>query len=265
MKVEQEVAVLIKRHPLAEGICKLVLQCPKIASRCLPGQFIRLQALAQRSILPRPLAVYQIDTRGRLEVVIRNVGLNTDLYSRLARNAEIKVSGPHGRPLEIKPEEVKWAWLVGGGGGLPALLPLAVLLKKKAGVIAGFRTQAEIFGEEDFVRSDNWFNVATDDGTKGYKGTAADLLVEQIKSFPSLKATAVYACGPAVMLKAVVQICRKNQISCFAFLEKVMACGAGACLGCSVPMADGRVKYVCKDGPVFPAEEVNWNELLKRG
>ncbi|MBP7163405.1 MAG: dihydroorotate dehydrogenase, partial [Candidatus Omnitrophica bacterium] len=42
-----------------------------------------------------------------------------------------------------------------------------------------------------------------------------------------------------------------GQVSC----EEVMACGLGACLGCSIPTRSG-YKTVCYDGPVFDVHEL---------
>lgn len=266
MKIRQETAEIIKLEKLVAGIIfklTLMLESPEFISSCQAGRFVRLQPLAPRLMLPRPLAVYHVMGRRYLQVVIRVVGQNTKLYSQLQPGDRIIISGPHGQPIKIKPEEVERIWLIGGGGGLPALHPLAALLGRKASVIAGFKTKAEIFGEKDFERWGSWFNVATDDGTIGHKGTAADLFTEQIKSFHFVNTTAVYTCGPVAMMKAVAKICRDKQIPCFAFLERVVACGYGACKGCSVFMTDGRVLYVCEDGPVFPAEEVDWNALSR--
>ena len=37
-----------------------------------------------------------------------------------------------------------------------------------------------------------------------------------------------------------------------------MACGVGVCLGCPVKVKTGGYKMVCKDGPVFNAEDISW-------
>jgi dihydroorotate dehydrogenase electron transfer subunit len=39
-------------------------------------------------------------------------------------------------------------------------------------------------------------------------------------------------------------------------MEEQMACGIGVCLGCAVAAQTRPYRYVCKDGPVFPAAEV---------
>ena len=62
------------------------------------------------------------------------------------------------------------------------------------------------------------------------------------------------------MLRAVAALCAARGVPCFVSLEERMACGVGACLGCAVALrhADGTEYYghVCKDGPVFCAQDV---------
>jgi dihydroorotate dehydrogenase electron transfer subunit len=67
----------------------------------------------------------------------------------------------------------------------------------------------------------------------------------------------IYACGPQPMLKAVAKICLGYNINSQLSLERHMACGFGACLGCVVSTKSG-YKRVCKEGPVFKGEELLW-------
>jgi NAD(P)H-flavin reductase len=69
------------------------------------------------------------------------------------------------------------------------------------------------------------------------------------------KYTAVCACGPEAMLLAVAERCRTAAVPCYISMERRMACGAGACLGCTVQTARGN-RRCCADGPIFPAEEI---------
>jgi dihydroorotate dehydrogenase electron transfer subunit len=73
------------------------------------------------------------------------------------------------------------------------------------------------------------------------------------------KTAGVYACGPYPMLRAVAGLCSGRDWRCQVSLETIMACGLGACLGCTVQKADktGYV-HVCRKGPVFDAGEVAW-------
>jgi dihydroorotate dehydrogenase electron transfer subunit len=59
------------------------------------------------------------------------------------------------------------------------------------------------------------------------------------------------------MLKEVSRISRDYNLAAEISLEEHMACGIGACLGCVVNTSEG-FKRVCKEGPVFNADEVIW-------
>ena len=72
--------------------------------------------------------------------------------------------------------------------------------------------------------------------------------------------TVIYACGPNPMLKALCKFAKDENIQCFVSLEERMACGIGACLGCVVKTLSG-IQRVCKDGPVFDAKEIIWENI----
>ena len=75
-------------------------------------------------------------------------------------------------------------------------------------------------------------------------------------------ATGVAACGPKPMLKAIAAIAKEAGVPCQVSMEERMGCGIGACLvcACALKSENGETRYghVCKDGPVFNAEEVEW-------
>ena len=102
--------------------------------------------------------------------------------------------------------------------------------------------------------------IASEDGSVGTKGNVIDAI-----RAGSLKADVIYACGPTPMVKALKAYAAENGIECWISLEEKMACGIGACLGCVCHSKDVdehsnvKNKRVCKDGPVFLADEV---ELL---
>ena len=70
----------------------------------------------------------------------------------------------------------------------------------------------------------------------------------------------ILACGPRPMLKGVAALAERYGVPCQVSLEERMGCGVGACLVCACKTADGRMKHVCKDGPVFDSREVDWND-----
>ena len=96
--------------------------------------------------------------------------------------------------------------------------------------------------------------VTSDDGTIGAHGFV-DALVR--KSLSEERYAAVFACGPKPMLKSVYHAAKEGNTPCFVSMEERMGCGIGACLVCACSVG-GHHKHVCKDGPVFNAEEVDW-------
>jgi dihydroorotate dehydrogenase electron transfer subunit len=100
--------------------------------------------------------------------------------------------------------------------------------------------------------------LATEDGSKGIRGTVSELLDIVIQRIPAeqLRGAIVSTCGPSGMLKAVVNKGRLHQMKIEVSLEARMACGVGACLGCTFFLPNGSGKRVCCDGPVFDSEEV---------
>ena len=96
--------------------------------------------------------------------------------------------------------------------------------------------------------------LITDDGSAGRKGFVTDLLRERIAEIDE-----VCACGPTPMLKAVAAVCAEFNKPCQISLEERMGCGVGACLVCAVKVrknGEEIMQHVCKNGPVFNAEEV---------
>ena len=149
--------------------------------------------------------------------------------------------------------------LVGGGVGIASLLVFAGELGDRFRTpvpfdfYAGFRTGS--FGLEDLKSQANGLRsltIATDDGSEGVKGLITEF-------FTPIGYSAVFACGPEPMLKVVGDACVASDVPCFISLEKHMACGVGACLGCTVRTIAGN-RRCCSDGPIFNAEEVCFDQ-----
>ncbi|MDD5669413.1 MAG: hypothetical protein PHE58_05220 [Candidatus Omnitrophica bacterium] len=172
----------------------------------------------------------------------------------------LDIIGPLGNGFSYRDNDEKnpgSVILIGGGMGVAPLVFLAERVKKqKIIVLLGAGTKAHIHCENDFRKIGCEVKIATDDGSRGFHGRVTSLFEELLtKQFP-LRAN-VYACGPAPMLKALCAISGKHNIQTQISLESHMSCGFGACLGCVINTRDG-YKRVCKEGPVFQAEEVIW-------
>ena len=143
--------------------------------------------------------------------------------------------------------------LVGGGMGLAPLLYLAKQFHGEADVLMGGRNAAELFWEKLFQPYARNMFLTSDDGSCGEKGFVTNLL-------PRLLAQeaydCIYTCGPEIMMRGIAKIAADHEIPCQASLEKRMACGLGACLSCVCDTTKKERKKICKDGPVFWAQEV---------
>lgn len=247
-------AQMLENRAVTAEVFRLVLQAPAIAAAARPGQFVMLR-LSEFSdpLLRRPFSLAGTDAgAGTVTVVYRVVGRGTGHLAALRPGTRLDVVGPLGRPFDLSGERLL---LVGGGMGLaPLLFAAQATCPRPLEVLAGGRTGAELFWTELFRGSCDRVSVTTDDGSLGIRGTCVDLL-------PDLLATGrfdgVLTCGPRPMLARVAECARGFGVPCQVSLEEFMACGIGACLSCTCAGKDGGSLQVCKDGPVFRAEEVN--------
>jgi len=241
---------------VADGHRLLTLTCPEVAQSAAPGQFlqIRVSAAGQDPLLRRPICVAA--ARGdEVDIVVRVAGRGTDLLAREAPGAFVDLLGPLGRGFTLpRPDET--VVLVGGGVGVAPLHFLLASLPdpSRARVLLGARTRA-LLPRLPGLGGLEGLQTATDDGSEGHHGTAADLLARAIETDPPHR---VFACGPHPMLAAVARLCIQRRIACEVSLEERMACGIGVCMGCAVPMAVGGYTRACREGPVYDVRAVKW-------
>lgn len=245
-------AEIIRQDNIATDIFSMVLQAEPIAAQAVPGQFIDLYSADGSKLLPRPISLCEIDkAAGTLRIVYRIAGKGTAEFSRLCAGHTVSILGPLGNGFTKKDKK---AILIGGGIGIPPMLQLAKELECEKSIVLGFRD--EEFLSEEFVPYGNVYK-SSDNGAIGVKGTVMDAIREY-----QITGDVIYACGPTPMLRAIKEYALANHIEAQLSLEERMACGVGACLACVCKSKDVdehsqvKNKRVCKDGPVFLAEEV---------
>ena len=248
-KIKME-AKIIRQDEIATDIYSMVIQAPDIASQAVPGQFIDVYSADGSKLLPRPISLCEIDrAAGTLRIVYRIAGKGTKEFSMLTSDHTITILGPLGFTKKDKK-----AILIGGGIGIPPMLQLAKELTCEKSIVLGFRD--EEFLSEEFEPYGTVYK-SSDNGAIGVKGTVMDAIRQY-----GIEGTEIYACGPTPMLRAIQSYALEHGIEAQLSLEERMACGVGACLACvckSKEIDDHsqvKNKRVCKDGPVFYAEEV---------
>ena len=245
---------IVSKKAIGRDIYSFEIHCPVVAQAAMPGQFVHIRA--NGFTLRRPISIAGIgETTLRIVFEIRGEGTNA--IAELNKGDLIDMLAPLGHGFTIDPSYKK-VILIGGGIGNPPMLPLAEAYGEKATVISGFRNASAAILQEDFRRTGAETILCTDDGSAGIHGFVTQPLKELAEKGGI---NAVYACGPMPMLKNISAICKENGIYCEISLEERMACGIGACLGCACKTKRNDEEYfahVCKDGPVFNAEEVLW-------
>lgn len=248
-------ARVISQECLARDIYSMWIEAGDMAKAAGAGQFLSLYTKDASRLLPRPISICEIDReQGRLRVVYRVAGAGTEEFSRYRAGDGITVLGPlgNGFPAEEKPE--RRAFLIGGGIGIPPMLQLARELSCEKQIILGYRD--ELFLNQELEAYGRVW-VATEDGSAGTRGNVLDAIREH-----GLTADVIYACGPTPMLRALKTYAAEHEMECWLSLEERMACGVGACLACVCQSKEVdshshvRNKRICKDGPVFAAQEV---------
>lgn len=218
------------------------------------GQFYMIRNRTTQGIaitdplLSRPLSIHD-QGDDYIAFLYRVAGRGTALFAQLDAGQEIQLTGPFGNGFPIIGEHESIA-LVGGGMGTAPLL-LAAKYYRQAHLYLGFSDQP--FAVESFAQAVD--HVDQIHITQGQQTSIIDAVDPTDHSV-------IMACGPAGMLQALAEKIRLLQTKTQLYIstEKRMACGIGACLTCSIQTVDGN-RRVCKEGPVFTAEEVNWNDL----
>jgi dihydroorotate dehydrogenase electron transfer subunit len=263
MPLDQEIEVISHRQ-VARDTFLMGLRSPEIAKQATPGQFVMVRVRPDLDpLLRRPFSF--CSTQGKdFFLLYRVMGRGTAILSQIREGERLSVLGILGKGFEL-PGDGEKSLLIGGGIGVAPLVFLAQHLDVgAASFLTGYRSKDEVIGGGyEGLESLQDADLATDDGTLGFKGLVTELFEGRLAEQGG-KRVRVFSCGPVPMLKQVVSLVDRHGLSCQVSLEANMACGLGACQGCAVKAArdQGRTYFhVCQDGPVFWSEQIDWKNL----
>lgn len=258
-----EDARIEEHREVSAGYRLLVLVAPRIAPEVKPGQFVHVRIPHyETAVLRRPFSVYRTDG-DELSILYKAVGRGTRVLAEAKTGETVNLVGPlgHGFPL---PSSGKFPVLVAGGYGSAALYMLAREAAVKGVVFIGARTQADILCPEAFADLGWNVQLATEDGSVGFKGLVTDAVERWLATAARDRDPELFACGPNAMLKRVGEMALARNWKAWLSLDRNMGCGVGACLTCVLKIRtdDGgwRWERCCREGPVFEASRVLWDD-----
>jgi dihydroorotate dehydrogenase electron transfer subunit len=237
--------------------------CPSLARAAQPGQFVHIRCgPTWEPLLRRPMSIFRIRPDG-VSLMVRAVGEGSAIIAASPVGTELDLLGPLGKPFTLDARSRRLV-MVGGGYGVAPLVALATqALGRGCEVVllVGAATAEYVFPADELPPEVEYV-AATVDGSLGHKGFVTELLPRYLEW-----SDAVYACGPTPMLEAVGRLTRpasfgvagamRSEKPVQLAMEQQMGCAMGVCLGCVVMTRHG-YQRVCRDGPVFPAEELVW-------
>lgn len=258
---------------------------PELAIGARAGQFVHARTGDLSGlVLRRPFSINTADpATGVITIHFRTIGRGTEWFTRLRPGDAVEMLGPLGRPFEVDPRSRHLLLIAGGLGmaGVRSLADEALRDGRQVTLLFGAASAREVY-PSSLLPDEVEYVIATDDGSVGQRGFVTELV-------PHYEAWAdqAFACGPAPMLAALARqaVGRRERLGVAtlgrkrgagkpdvvgstaarrkAFLqvsmEQNMGCAVGACLGCVILGTNGQPQRVCREGPVFAADEVAWD------
>jgi dihydroorotate dehydrogenase electron transfer subunit len=259
-------------------------RAPWLVAGARAGQFVHVRTPDYSGlVLRRPLSINTVDRNaGVFSVHFRVYGKGTEVIARAHPGDRLGFLGPLGRPFEMDPRTQHVLLVAGGLGvaGVRMLADEALEAGRRVTLLFG-AANASLVYPATLLPDEVEYVVATDDGSLGHHGPVTDLLAGY-----EAWADQAFACGPQPMLAQLAQLARgrdarlgvarlgrkrggraaplgspqaRRKAWLQVALEQNMGCAVGACLGCVVWGVRGPVR-VCREGPVFAADEIAWEE-----
>lgn len=260
-----------KAEQLSANIYLMVVEAPRVASRCLPGQFVIVKMDEEGERIPLTICDYDRE-EGTITIVFQPVGASTEKFSKLKTgDAFMDFVGPLGRPSELCEEanleetKGKKILFVAGGVGTAPVYPQVKWLHEHgidADVIVGAKTKDLVILEKEMEAVAGNLYVTTDDGSYGRSGMVTKV-IEDLVNEEGKQYDVCVAIGPMIMMKFACLTTKKLNIPTVVSMNPIMVDGTGMCGACRLNVGD-EIKFACVDGPEFDGHLINFDAAMKR-
>ncbi len=260
---------IIKKKVLNPTIFLMDVEAPRVAKRCMPGQFVIVRASEDGERIPLTICDYNRE-KGTVTIVFQIVGAATEFMARLEEGDSFKdFVGPLGcasELLSLPLDELKQKKIIfiAGGVGTAPVYPQVKWMHENGidvDVIVGCKTKDLLILEDEMKAVAGNLYITTDDGSYGRSGmvtqTLKDLYAEG-KTYDQC-----VCIGPMIMMKFAVMLTKELNLPTIVSLNPIMVDGTGMCGACRVTVGD-EVKFACVDGPEFDGFKVNFDEAMRR-
>ena len=254
---------------LTTNIFLMIVEAPRVAKSCLPGQFVIVRTNEDSERIPLTICDYDREA-GTITIVFQIVGAGTEFMSKLkAGDSFHDFVGPLGCASELVTDDLevtakKKILFVAGGVGTAPVYPQVKWLHEHnidADVIVGSKTKDLLILEDEMKAVAGNLYVTTDDGSYGRSGMVTTTIQDLVNE--GKKYDVCVAIGPMIMMKFVCKLTKELNIPTVVSLNPIMVDGTGMCGACRVTVGD-KVKFACVDGPEFDGHLVNFDEAMKR-
>ena len=259
---------ILEANELTTNIFQMIVKAPRVASACLPGQFLIIRVDEDGERIPLTICDYDRE-KGTVEIVVQAIGAETYELSKLKAGDELAdVVGPLGKPSDLCEESIdelkkKKIVFIAGGVGTAPVYPQAKWLKEHGvdcDVIIGAKTKDLVIMEDRFKSVCN-LHITTDDGSYGRSGMVTKALQDLWDE--GNKYDHCVAIGPMIMMKFVCKLTQELGIHTIVSMNPIMVDGTGMCGACRLTV-DGQVKFACVDGPEFDGHKVDFEQAMNR-
>lgn len=260
---------ILKAEQLNANIYLMVVEAPRVARHCEPGQFVIVKIDEAGERIPLTICDYDREA-GTVTIVFQPVGASTKRFAGLKTGDAFRdFTGPLGCPSEFVKENIedlkqKKILFVGGGVGAAPVYPQVKWLKEHgvdADVIIGSKNKELLILEKEMEAVAGRYYPCTDDGSYGHAGMVTTMIEELVAQGNTYDIC--IAIGPMIMMKFVCLLTKKLEIPTIVSMNPIMVDGTGMCGACRL-LVGGEVKFACVDGPEFDGHLVDFENAMKR-